>query len=150
MIEIKAPETSLICGFQKSLFLGGGISNCPNWQNTMVSLLEDTDLTLLNPRRDHFDVGDSSLAVTQIKWEFSHLNRAKSIMFWFPCETLCPITLYELGYWCGAGNKKIFVGCHPDYARKLDVEVQTSLVRLETKIVFSLEDLAQQIKDYWK
>jgi hypothetical protein len=67
------------------------------------------------------------------------------VSFWFPKETLCPITLYELGKQ-SASNKPIFVGVHPEYARRRDVEIQTQLIRPEVKIVYSLEDLAQEIK----
>jgi hypothetical protein len=37
-------------------------------------------------------------------------------MFWFPCETLCPITLYELGAWTVLAPQtgtKLFVGACP-------------------------------------
>ena len=40
---------------------------------------------------------------------------------------------------------KLFVGIHPDYQRKMDVEIQTLLVRPEVKIVYSVEDLAKQV-----
>jgi len=69
------------------------------------------------------------------------------IQFWFPQETLCPIVLYELGAWSKT-NKPIFVGVHPEYKRRQDVEIQTKLARPEVKIVFSLENLAKQIRDF--
>ncbi len=43
-------------------------------------------------------------------------------------------------------HKPIFVGVHPDYQRRKDVEIQTQLVRPEVKVVYSLEDLAQQVR----
>jgi len=58
---------------------------------------------------------------------------------------LCPITLYELGTWLMT-DKPLFVGVHPAYARRLDVEIQTRLVRPEVKIVYSLAALAELIK----
>ena len=42
---------------------------------------------------------------------------------------------------------KLFVGVHPDYLRRMDVETQTLLVRPEVTIVYSVEDLAQQVFD---
>ena len=38
-------------------------------------------------------------------------------------------------------NKPLFVGAHPNYARRQDVEIQTSLVRPDIQIVYSLEDV---------
>src|SRR5262245_52117185 len=92
-----------------SLFLGGGISGCPDWQREIVTLLADTDLTLLNPRRAFFPIDDPSQAERQIEWEFRHLRLATAILFWFPRETLCPIALYELGAW-SMTDKPLFVG----------------------------------------
>ncbi len=42
-------------------------------------------------------------------------------------------------------DKPLFVGVHPNYLRKRDVEIQTSLVRPEIQIAYSLEDLASQV-----
>lgn len=82
---------------EPTLFLGGGITNCANWQQEMCQLLNDTNLTVLNPRRKHFPMDDPSAAEEQIVWEFNHMGLAKAIMFWFSHETLCPITLFEYG-----------------------------------------------------
>lgn len=130
----------------KIVFLAGGITNCPNWQQKMRSLLQDADLILLNPRREHFSISieDPSAVLKQITWEHNQLRMADAILFWFPRETLCPIVLYELGAW-SMTDKPIFVGVHPDYQRRQDVEIQTHLARPEVKISYSLEDLAQQV-----
>jgi hypothetical protein len=94
-------------------------------------------------------------------------------MFWFPSETLCPITLYELGAWTILSlqtGTKLFVGacacaarayalecrwltlrgccgqtgCHDKYARKEDVIIQT---RLANDNVHVREDLQAVIDD---
>lgn len=127
-----------------SLFLGGGITSCPQWQSVIVHWLNKTKLILLNPRRTEFDVTDSNVEVQQIKWEFSHMQRATAIMFWFPCETLCPITLFELGKWI-ITDKKMFIGCHPEYKRKRDVQIQVGLVRTKQIIHESLESMIAEI-----
>ena len=142
MKYIEAPQEFL--GKEMSLFLAGGITGCPNWQQQVARALNNESITLLNPRRKNFPIKDSTAALKQIKWEYSHLRKASVISFWFPKETLCPIVLYELGAW-SMTDKPIFVGVHPDYQRKLDVEIQTSLIRPEVEIVYSLQDLVEQI-----
>lgn len=127
------------------VFMAGGITNCPDWQHEMKGLLDESHLVLLNPRRANFPIGDPGAAVEQITWEHNMLRAADGIMFWFPCETLCPIVLYELGAWSMAGAP-IFVGVHPDYQRRQDVEIQTSLVRPGLEIVYTVADLASQIR----
>ncbi len=58
----------------------------------------------------------AAMVVMGCRWEHDHLRRAKAIMFWFPSETLCPITLYELGAWTILARQtgtKLFVGADP-------------------------------------
>ncbi len=127
------------------MFLAGGITGCPDWQQVMLDLLADMPLVVFNPRRANFPLHDPNAAEAQIKWEHGYLRKASAILFWFPCETLCPITLYELGAWTVL-PKPIFIGAHPDYQRKQDIEIQTALVRPEVRLALSLEALAQQIR----
>jgi hypothetical protein len=127
------------------LFLAGGITGCPGWQKTMSdSLLEsdkDNDYYIVNPRRK--DWPDDPVEVTkQIKWEHDMLDLADCVSFWFPKETLCPITLFELGVQLGQ-RKNVIVGMHPEYARRQDLEIQIPLYNKYVPIVYSLEDLTR-------
>lgn len=71
-----------------------------------------------------FDLEDESVAAHQIQWEYTNLNRADVILFWFDQgQSVQPITLYELGRYSALG-KKIAVGTHPDYIRRFDVVEQ--------------------------
>ena len=124
-----------------SVFLAGGITGCPDWQQEIRGLLQDSDLVLVNPRRADFPIHDPNAALEQITWEHNCLRLVDAILFWFPCETMCPIVLYELGAW-SMTNKPIFVGVHPRYQRRQDVEIQTGLVRPDVQVVYSLQELA--------
>jgi Nucleoside 2-deoxyribosyltransferase like len=128
-----------------SLFLAGGITGTVYWQAEIVRLLGDLPLVLLNPRRANFPMGDPSAAAGQIEWEFRHLRRATAVLFWFPHETLCPIALYELGRQT-ASRQPLFVGTHPEYQRRLDVEIQLRLARPEVRVVSDLAELAAQVR----
>ncbi|MCB0353192.1 MAG: nucleoside 2-deoxyribosyltransferase domain-containing protein [Bdellovibrionales bacterium] len=143
--EVVCPAESI--EIRNSLFIGGGISDCPDWQREMIELLSDLPITAFNPRRPDFPMGDPAASLQQIDWEHRHLKLAEAILFWFPKETLCPITLYELGKWT-VSNKKLFIGVHPDYQRKIDVEIQTRLERPEVTVVNSLHDLAAQVQEW--
>jgi len=148
MQYVEAPRPIGISRESGQLFLAGGITGCPDWQQDMRMLLYETNLTLLNPRRADFPIGDPNAAQEQIQWEHDMLRAATAILFWFPKETICPIVLYELGAW-SMTDKFIYVGVHPEFQRKQDVEIQTQLVRPDVEIVYSLEDLASQIRsDY--
>ena len=144
---ITSPEYYMI-GNVPTMFLAGGITDCHDWQTEMVDMLANVDIVLFNPRRADFPIGDQNAAIDQITWEYKHLQRADMILFWFPCETLCPIVLYELG-WAHNIKRKIYIGTHPDYKRAHDVEIQMHLARPEIVIVHTLEDLASQVLDDW-
>ncbi|MFN6487943.1 MULTISPECIES: nucleoside 2-deoxyribosyltransferase domain-containing protein [unclassified Nostoc] len=142
---IESPEE--FDGKNQAIFCAGGISNCPDWQTEILQLLKPLSWTILNPRRANFPIKDPNASRKQIEWEHKHLRLAQAILFWFPQESICPIVLYELGAW-SMTNKPIFVGIHPQYSRRQDVEIQTSLVRPDINIVYSLEELASQVMLY--
>lgn len=142
MRYIEAPTE--YTGNDQALFLAGGLSGCYDWQKDLASLLSNTDLAILNPRRTNFPMHNPHAAAEQIAWEYRHLRKVSIISFWFPPETLCPIALYELGAW-SMTTKPLFIGIHPDYQRKQDIEIQTKLVRPDVEIVYSLAALADKI-----
>lgn len=127
-----------------SLFLAGGITGCPNWQTQIVELLKEQDIYIFNPRRKDFPINDPNASLAQIKWEYDALKRADMILYWFPKETLCPIVLYELGFWV-TSDKPIFIGMDKEYQRKQDVEIQVGLQRSYHPTSYSIEDLAKEV-----
>lgn len=143
-------DSGLVWMADHSVFLAGGISNCADWQKEAIELFEeeefDHDITLVNPRRVEFNTEDQSVSANQIRWEHFYLAEVTTTMFWFPHETLCPITLFELGK-LAAQEKDIFVGCDPKYARKFDVEMQLSLIESQkhVKVYDNLPDLVSAV-----
>lgn len=127
------------------LFLAGGISGCPAWQAPLATELARRlpPWILLDPRREVPPEQEEEVAA-QIEWEHRHLRRAEAVLFWFPAETLCPITLYELGA-MSMTDKRLFVGVHPGYQRRKDVIHQTRLVRPEVNVVHDLDALATEV-----
>jgi len=146
MKYVEAPNRPLGLVGAHSIFLAGGITGCPDWQYKVCRELYNTNWTVLNPRRADFPIGQPEAAREQIKWEYDMLRLASAKLFWFPCETLCPIVLFELGAWSMRGGP-LFVGVHPDYARRQDVEIQLELARPDVKIVYDLDELIQQVVD---
>jgi hypothetical protein len=45
-------------------------------------------------------------------------------------------------------TKKLFVGVDPQYARRQDIEVQLKLQCPDLRVVYNLEELAEQIKKW--
>ena len=71
------------------------------------------------------------------------------LLLFFLTDCVCWVIQYELGSWSHARPlKPLLVGTHPDYARSLDVEIQTKIARPHIKIVHSLEDLLLQIEEW--
>lgn len=108
-------------------------------------MLGDADVVLVNPRRWDFPIHDPAASEAQIAWEHKHLRSASGLLFWFPSESVCPISLYELGAW-SMTNKPLFVGVHADYSRRVDVVIQTRLVRPDVRVAGSLGELTGEVR----
>jgi hypothetical protein len=136
------------------LFLAGSITGAHDWQKEMAfkkyfpypSLIDV--FNVFNPRRVDFDASDPNVEKEQITWEYHCIHHCNHILFWFAPETLAPITLFELGSALNTHqHENIYIGIDPQYKRKNDVIIQTSLrdERLAKRIVYSKEDLAMQV-----
>lgn len=146
---VTAPDRPAVPPRKPSVFLAGGITGCPFWQDQMIKLLNGNDLTIYNPRRANFNTLDRKAEAEQIIWEYDQLTNAKGILFWFPKDNQagCPITLFELGRW-SYSKKDIFVGVEPGYTRESDVRIQMKLERYGMAIHDTLEDLAEEVLEW--
>jgi hypothetical protein len=131
---------------ERSIFLAGGIIETKyDWQQEMTERLSDTDLVVLNPRRNDFPKEDPYATTHQIKWEYDHLRKADMILFWFPSEAPCMTSLFELGTW-SCSDKLLFVGIESGYVKRGGMIKQLALVRPDMPVVNNLEDLELLIK----
>jgi len=132
-----------------TVFLAGGISGCADWQQMLIAKLTGTMVTAVNPRRPYGIAMEGPEAVDQIAWErrwLMHPHQIDIISFWFPEETLCPITLLELGKALMLPKDvRVVVGCHPNYQRRFDV-IEQCKERPEITVVDTLHDLAGEIR----
>lgn len=130
MKYIEAPNEYFPNSLETSIFLAGGITDCPNWQLELVELLKETNLVIFNPRRKDFHPSKQE-NIRQIEWEFRYLQKATAISFWFSEGSLQPIAMFEYGKWLrnffSKQGKPLFVGIHPEFKRKFDIELQTNL-----------------------
>lgn len=139
-----------------TVFLAGGIVNCPEWQTELVELLSDELITILNPRRKNFPIHDPNAAQEQITWEFHRLNNADIFSMWFSdSNSDQPICMYELGRHMVLHQnhpETIVIGVEPGYRRAQDVYIQSGLVdsSIALRISDNLEDHAKNIKEAMK
>lgn len=140
MKVITAPEKYTLKEGEVSVFLAGGITNCPNWQKEIIGYLRgfhhSNKLVVFNPRRENFPIHDSSAVYEQIHWEFQALEKMDIFSMYFCSgESVQPICLYELGRnlvrmqmrypidW----KDRIVISVEDGYKRKQDVFIQTQL-----------------------
>lgn len=162
---IEAPHFSLDVAClnpSDNLFLAGSITGTHDWQKEMAFKEHDVygfngfgvyrrlieRFNIFNPRRADFDASDSNVEKEQITWEYHCIHHCNHILFWFAPETLAPITLFELGSALNTHkHENIYIGIDPQYKRKNDVIIQTSLrdERLANRIVYHKDDLAIQV-----
>jgi hypothetical protein len=122
------------------LFLGGGISNAKNWQPIVIKDLLSEKCIIYNPRRESFDLTDESVNHQQVEWEYKYLHESDILVFYFVSETVCPITLFELGAALernvqSSAPQKIIVYCEEGYIRTFDVLKQVELINRDKRRV---------------
>ena len=139
---LQAPERRRLSG--TSVFLAGGIPGCCDWQSDLIADLWGLDATLINPRRADWSASPGELR-RQVHWESDHLRDASLIAFWFPSETLCPITLFELGKAIGT-NALFVLGAHQHYGRLPDLHHQLEAAGRTKPIARSVTELAEFIR----
>lgn len=127
MPEIKSPETIPETKDLK-IFLAGSIEQgkALKWQEKVVEVLSETNVTLLNPRRETWDGSwdenkDNAEFRTQVEWELDALARANYIVMYFDPDTKSPISLLELGLYADSG--KLLVVCPEHFWRKGNVDI---------------------------
>jgi hypothetical protein len=124
------PYEEIINKTEPIIFIAGGISNCPDWQSELIAEMDSCNFSIINPRRVGGLSKDGDEARTQINWEQKYLKLATTVIFWFPSESICPITLLELGQCLTRMHYeplKVIVGVHENYERKFDVFTQAGV-----------------------
>lgn len=147
---ITAPEPLPTQFENPAVFLAGSIDDgtAVQWQNQFLVALQSEDLTILNPRRDHWRSTVVQAANVpefreQVDWELTGLERANLIALHFAPESRAPISLLELGLFARTG--KLIVSCPDGYWRKGNVDMVCR--RYGVTVVRSLEELIQAVHD---
>ena len=146
-MHIQAPDEYTLDA--PSIFLAGGTSDKDPWQFRMVSLLADSGLAVVNPLLHPYPASGSREEAEQIDWEARHFRKATAVLFWFTPQTLCPVSLFELGA-VSARDIPLFVGFHPDYKVKGDIGLRLQLARKDVQVASDLEVLATQVLQWAK
>jgi hypothetical protein len=152
VLEPPTPLSSLD-GSARTVFLAGSIemSDAPRWQDELAAALADTDLVLLNPRRDAWN-SDWEQRIhcapfrEQVEWELEGLERADLVCFYFAPATKSPISLLELGLLARTG--RALVCCPEGFWRRGNVEIVCA--RHGIPLVEDLAALAEGIRSWWQ
>jgi len=112
---------------QFCLFLAGSIEqdNATNWQQVVEDEFKNSDIIILNPRRDKWDSSleqtiENQKFVEQIEWELEALENSNAIFMFFEPGTKSPISLLELGLFA---KRNIVVCCPKGFWRKGNVDI---------------------------
>ena len=152
---ITAPEHYERQNGEISVFLAGGITGCEVWQDEVIKELERLssyydleNVVVLNPRRKSFDVSDPQAEIEQIEWEHKHLTRCTIFSCFFAaCESLQPITLYELGRYGRNKSLEPVITVQRGYLRERDVLIQTALDCVAVNYIPGEDAILQHARD---
>ena len=145
MAEIRAPQKYETRTDEINVFLAGGITDCPRWQDVAVEVLAPL-LNVFNPRRDDWP-DDPAEVQRQIEWEHYALRLMDAHLFWFAADAIQPIALYELGKVQSMGLP-LFVGADPDYPRLQDLQFQLPLVRPSVELRSTLAAVIGDVAEW--
>lgn len=131
------------------IFLAGGIEDCPKWQADAAERIASCiPAVVVNPRQENSQTHSHIDSIIQMAWESKHLKKCQHIIFWFPQNNICPITLFELGAYLNQ-NVNLFIGTDLQYPRRLEVEVQMALSKPELILWSDLNQMIQQLISGW-
>lgn len=111
----------------KSIFLAGTIDNgnSENWQEQVIDMYKDDEVTFYNPRRKNWQQMTSkelqNELIYQIQWEQEHLDKANLIIMCLLDDSKSPISLLELGLY--AQSNKLIVFCNESFYRYQNVKL---------------------------
>ena len=160
---VAAPEDIICLPTEVKCFLGGGITNCPEWQREVIANFAAYDakfpgeldrLVVFNPRRDNFPIDDPNAAPQQISWEFNLLQKMDVFSMLFSSgESDQPICMYELGRnlqrmatrFPTDFAERVVISCDPSYKRAQDVKIQTQLAFSEFGVTPTIVDGADPL-----
>lgn len=154
MKTITAPQNYYYKNSDIKVFLAGGITNCANWQQEVIDLLNNDEsqlenLVILNPRRENFPINDPCAAFEQIEWEYKMLEQCDIFSMYFSAgESDQPICMYELGRnilrmqmrFPSDWEKRIIISVEDGYKRKSDVFMQVGFATNDIIIASSMSD----------
>lgn len=148
MIEIK-PPSKLPAEPGLKIFLAGSIEmgNAIDWQTQVVTSLFDTQVTVLNPRRDEWDSSwkqsiTNPMFVEQVSWELDALAMSDIIAMYLDPDTAAPISLLEFGQYYQSG--KLMIACPLGFHKRGNIEI--CCARSDVILLDSLEDLIKTLK----
>ena len=128
------------------IFLAGGITNCSNWQDSLIESLKPIlkekeyfqNLILINPKRESsIALNNEKEIIKQIKWEYKYLNQCDIFTMFFDDTKLSdqPICFYELGKYLNQFQNiyktnfedHIIISFKNGFRRDLDLKIQIDL-----------------------
>lgn len=157
MRVITVPEKYVRQPNDITVFLAGGITNCWEWQDKVIEMLQNEkevnldNLVIFNPRRKDFPINKPNASYEQIRWKFDMLERCDIFSMYFCAgESDQPICMYELGRnicrmqmrfpidW----SMRLIITTEYGYKRAKDVSIQTMLA---TDCITTNSNIAQHI-----
>lgn len=163
---IRAPEPlKFFHSTTPLLFLAGSIEQgtAQKWQQATIDFLKDTNVIILDPRRDDWDASvedDTEAMQEQVTWELQGLEEADIVLIHFDPQTKSPISLLELGLLlAGDSHTELIVSCAPDFYRyknvritceRYEVTVYNTIEEAYVKLTDSLNSVRKTLENYKK
>jgi hypothetical protein len=130
-----------------SIFLGGSLSG--EWRRQVIAGLENTELIIFTSWFESPDYPDPSQEPDLIDWEYRHLQHSDAVLFWFCPKDLAENAMIQLGMYSQAAWQRLFVGVHPEYQWRREVETWCQVVCKGIKVSHQIDDILIQVQAWY-
>jgi len=146
--EVKAPSNNWD-SHKFTIFLAGAIDQgqAVNWQEQVARALDEFDITILNPRREHWDPNwdqspDNPEFRKQVEWELTGQEESDLIVFVFPKDSKAPITFLEFGLF--APRQDVVICVEEGFYRSGNLQIVAE--RLKIPFYTTLDEMIGDLK----
>ena len=147
-ITVKAPG-KYDAAKRYTIFLAGAIDQgqAEDWQAKVTEALQEFDITILNPRREHWDPSwdqtpDNPQFREQVEWELDAQEAADMVLFVFTKDSKAPITFLEFGLF--APKKDAVVCAEEGFYRSGNIQIVAE--RLKVPVYDNLDDMIADLQ----
>lgn len=136
-MNVLIPPYGKPTSWDNTVFLGGAIDmgTAADWQQEVIDRNAHHDVTFLNPRRGEWN-SDWVQSINnpqfreQVEWELDSIDKAESVFFYLPKNSMGPITLMEIAHVLATKPGSALIVVEHGFHRRGNIEIMAKRVKV--------------------